>query len=145
VGETIRQDTPAGAEPLTARRIFVVDDEAVIATTLAQVFQVNGFDAIPFTHPLLALIAARTHEPHLLISDVEMPGLSGVALAIRVKEECTRCRVLLFSGEPNSIGLIQNAREQGHEFLFLEKPVPPAKLVALAQKLTQDHGEVEGR
>jgi DNA-binding response OmpR family regulator len=72
VGETIRQDTPAGAEHLTARRILVVDDEAVIATTLAQVFKANGFDAIPFTDPLLALVAARTQEPHLVISDVSM-------------------------------------------------------------------------
>jgi CheY-like chemotaxis protein len=111
---------------------------------LAQVFQVNGFDAIRFTDPLLALVAARTQQPHLVISDVSMPGLSGVALAIRIKQESGRCQVLLFSGEPNSIDLIQNAREQGHEFLFLEKPVPPAKLVSLAQKLTTDHCEVTG-
>ena len=104
-----------------------------------------GFDAIPFTDPLLALVAARTQEPHLLISDITMPGIPGVALAIRIKEECARCQVLLFSGEPNSIDLIQNAREQGHEFLFLEKPVPPAKLVSLAQKLTENHCKVTGR
>jgi DNA-binding NtrC family response regulator len=143
VGETIRRDTPALAEAPTVR-ILVVDDEVVIATTLAQIFQVNGFDAIPFTDPLLALVAARTQEPHLVISDVSMPELSGVALAIRIKEECARCQVLLFSGEPNSIDLIQNAREQGHELLFLEKPVSPAKLVSLAQKLSNDHCEVTG-
>jgi DNA-binding NtrC family response regulator len=145
MGETLRQDTPEAGEVPAKRRIFVVDDDSVIATTLAQVFQTNGFDAIPFTDPLLALAAARTQEPHLLISDITMPGLSGVALAIRIKQECARCQVLLFSGEPNSIELIQNARQQGHEFLFLEKPVPPAKLVSLAQKLTEDHCKETGR
>jgi DNA-binding NtrC family response regulator len=145
VGETFGQDTREAGEVPARRRVLVVDDDSVIATTLAEVFQANGFEAIPFTDPLLALVAARTQEPHLLISDITMPGLSGVALAIRIKEECARCQVLLFSGEPNSIDLIQNARVQGHEFLFLEKPVPPAKLVSLAQKLTQDHCEMTGR
>jgi CheY-like chemotaxis protein len=59
--------------PAPARQIFVVDDEPVIASTLATILQMNGFSAKFFTSPLEALNAARSKAPDLLISDVTMP------------------------------------------------------------------------
>ena len=59
-------------------RVFVVDDEHVIASTLSAILQMNGFSAKFFTSPLEALAVARAKSPDLLISDVEMPGLSGM-------------------------------------------------------------------
>jgi CheY-like chemotaxis protein len=56
-----------------APRIFVVDDEPVIASTLAAILQMNGFSAKFFTCPLGALAAARLKAPNLLISDVVKP------------------------------------------------------------------------
>jgi len=76
------------------RSIFVVDDESVIATTLAIILQQTGFSATSFTNPLEALEAAGTEGPDLLLSDVMMPELSGVELAIRIKEKCPKCRIL---------------------------------------------------
>jgi FixJ family two-component response regulator len=40
-------------------RIFVVDDEEIIATTLAMILRNYGFDATPFSRPLKALEASR--------------------------------------------------------------------------------------
>jgi CheY-like chemotaxis protein len=51
-------------------RIFVVDDEPVVASTLAAILQMNGFSAKFFTCPLEALTAARSKAPDLLI----LPG-----------------------------------------------------------------------
>ena len=47
--------------------------------------QMHGFPAKFFTSPLEALAAARAKSPDLLISDVEMPSISGIDLAIRIK------------------------------------------------------------
>jgi CheY-like chemotaxis protein len=46
--------------PSSIPRIFVVDDEPVIASTLAAILQMNGFSAKFFTCPLEALTAARS-------------------------------------------------------------------------------------
>ena len=104
-------------------RIFVVDDEQVIASTLAIIFNMNGYSARCFTRPIEALTAAQSDIPDLLISDVAMPGLSGVDLAIQMKAQYPRCKVLLFSGQLATPDLLEDARAQGHDFQFLQKPV----------------------
>jgi DNA-binding NtrC family response regulator len=114
----------------TSARIFVVDDEPVIASTLAAILQMNGFSARFFTSPLEALTAARTKAPDLLISDVTMPGISGIELAIKMKEQYPKCKVLLFSGHPTSLALLEDARTQGHDFCLLLKPVPQGEFLS---------------
>jgi DNA-binding NtrC family response regulator len=118
-------------------RVFVVDDERVIATTLAAILQLNGFVADSFVRPFDALDAARLKAPDLLISDVVMPDISGVELAIQIKEICPDCKVLLFSGQAATADLLLAAREQGHDFQLLSKPVHPTELLAQVGKLVQ--------
>ena len=109
--------------------IFVVDDEPVIASTLAAILQMNGFSAKFFTCPLEALAAARLKAPDLLISDVAMPGISGIELAIQMRALFPTCKVLLFSGQAATVDLLQDARAQGHDFDLLLKPVPPTEFL----------------
>jgi CheY-like chemotaxis protein len=110
-------------------RIFVVDDENIIASTLATILQKSGFSATAFTNPFDALESARANAPDLLISDVMMPQLSGIDLAIRMKIECPGCKVLLFSGQAGTADLLEAARIQGHDFHLLSKPVHPTDLL----------------
>ncbi|RXH53938.1 response regulator [Granulicella sibirica] len=91
-------------------RVFVVDDETVIATTLTAILKQTGFDAVGFTNPLKALAAADDKSPDLLISDVVMPQLSGIDLAIQLKEKAPACKVLLFSGQASTADLLTSAR-----------------------------------
>jgi DNA-binding response OmpR family regulator len=111
-------------------RIFVVDDEHVIASTLAVILNMNGYSTRYFTRPLEALTAARLDNPDLLISDVSMPCLSGIDLAIQIRAQCPKCKILLFSGQANTIDLLEKARSQGHHFQLILKPVHPTELLA---------------
>jgi CheY-like chemotaxis protein len=113
----------------SAPRIFVVDDEPVIASTLAAILRMNGFSAKFFTSPLEALTAARSKAPDLLISDVTMPDISGIDLAIQMRAQYPTCKILLFSGQPTTLNLLENARAQGHDFRLLLKPVPPTEFL----------------
>jgi CheY-like chemotaxis protein len=90
----------------------------------------HGYSATFFTSPLAALEAARTKSPALLISDVGMPGISGIELAIRMKAQHPACKILLFSGAPSSRDLLNSARARGHDFDLLMKPVPPPGFLA---------------
>jgi len=109
--------------------IFVVDDEQLVAETLALILQNNGFTARFFSEPLKAIAAARLETPELVLSDVMMPLLSGVEFAIALQYECPGCKVLLFSGHAEALDLVSDAREEGHEFTLLAKPLHPADLV----------------
>lgn len=75
---------------------FVVDDEKIIAKTLAMILRQSGFDAKFFADPAKAFCAAVTEAPDLLLSDVMISQLSGIDLAIAIRENCPECRVLLF-------------------------------------------------
>jgi CheY-like chemotaxis protein len=109
--------------------IFVVDDEQIIATTLTLILQNSGYLAQAFFNPLEALAAARLEAPDLIISDVVMPQLTGVELAIQIKAICPSCKVILFSGQAETADLLSAAHEQGHDFTLLSKPVHPVDLL----------------
>ena len=111
-------------------RIFVVVDEPVIASSLAAILKQHGYSATFFTSPREALAAARSKAPDLLISDVAMPGLSGVNLAIQMKAQYPKCKILLFSGQAGTQDLLEDARSQGHDFQLLEKPVHPSAMLS---------------
>jgi FixJ family two-component response regulator len=111
------------------RLIFVVDDERTIASSFAAILRMHGFSARYFLDPLEALDAARADPPDLLLSDVAMPQLSGVDLAIRMQQECPTCKILLFSGQADTEDLLRAAREQGHDFRLLAKPIHPRDLL----------------
>ena len=111
-------------------RVFVVDDEQVIASSLAAILILHGYSATFFPSALAALAAARSEAPDLLISDVAMPGLSGIDLAIQMKAQYPECKILLFSGQAATMDLLEDARNQGHSFQLLEKPVHPSVMLS---------------
>jgi DNA-binding NtrC family response regulator len=120
-------------------RVFVVDDEDVIASSLAMILRLQGgFHARSFTNPLEALQAAQVEAPDLLISDVVMPEMSGIDLAIQLREQCPGCKVLLFSGQAATAQLLSSAKEIGYTFEILSKPVHPADLLARIQDVTEE-------
>lgn len=112
----------------TAKIVFVVDDETVIADTLAVILSQSGFVAKAFYRPKEVLNAAEVIVPDLLISDVVMPGMSGVELARRLRSKYPECKILLFSGQANTRGLLKHAQEKS-EFEVLQKPIHPSDLL----------------
>jgi DNA-binding NtrC family response regulator len=115
--------------PGSSSCIFVVDDERVIASSLAAILQMHGFSARFFTCPLEALAAARSESPDLVISDVAMPGISGIDLAIQMRAQYPSCKILLFSGQVATSDLLEEARAQGYDFRLLQKPVHPSEFL----------------
>jgi FixJ family two-component response regulator len=66
-----------------------------------------------------------------------MPELSGIDLAIQLRECCPNCKVLLFSGQASTAHLLDAARANGHDFELLLKPVHPAGLLMKIRNWTE--------
>jgi CheY-like chemotaxis protein len=112
------------------RKVLVVDDEQVIADTLAKILDLNGYEASAVYTGTAAVESARSLQPDLIISDVIMPDMDGIQAAIRIRSFLPDCKILLFSGQAATADLLENARAQGHEFEILGKPVHPSDLLA---------------
>lgn len=111
-------------------KVLVVDDEQVIADTLAKILDINGYDASAVYSGLSAVESARTLQPDLIISDVIMQDMDGIEAAIKIRTFLPSCKILLFSGQAATADLLENARAQGHDFEILAKPVHPSELLA---------------
>ena len=111
-------------------RVLVVDDEQVIADTLAKILDLNGYDASAVYSGTAAVESARSLQPDLVISDVIMQDMNGIEAAIHIRGFLPGCKILLFSGQAATADLLEDARAQGHEFEILAKPVHPADLLA---------------
>jgi DNA-binding NtrC family response regulator len=109
--------------------ILVVDDERIIADTLVAVLCRSGFAAIAAYDGLSALELAAVIPPELLITDIAIPRMNGIQLALALIDAIPDCKVLLFSGHASHIDLIE-ARKAGFAFPLLAKPVHPAKMLA---------------
>jgi DNA-binding NtrC family response regulator len=115
--------------------IFVVDDEPVIVQTLVAILNVSGLHAKGFENAAAVIQAAESECPDLLITDVSMPDMNGIDLAIRFKALCPNCKVVLFSGHIATAPLLEEARIQGHDFTFLSKPIHPKDLLVAIRGL----------
>lgn len=115
-------------------RVLIVDDERLIADTLAEILNDSGFQAIAVYDGKTALEQVSTFRPDTLICDVIMPGMNGIELAKKVKEISPTARILLLSGQAATTDLMKRAKEQGYSFELLAKPLHPEVLL---KKLSQ--------
>jgi CheY-like chemotaxis protein len=115
--------------------VLVVDDEQIIADTRTAILKSWGYATLTAYDAESALELADLIPPDLLISDVILAGMNGVDLAIAIKESVPDCKVVLFSGQANSIDILSAAHDSGHDFPLLDKPLHPAELFAHLSKI----------
>jgi len=122
--------TTTTAVPDTLRPlILLAEDEAALRRLLARLLALNGFDVMEAGDgaEALQLIAARKRFPDLLITDVVMPRMGGLELAVELRLTCPLLPVLFISGYADSVFL--GSEELRNGTFFLSKPFPPDTLI----------------
>lgn len=112
------------------KRVLVVDDEMVIADTLALILSQSGFTAHAAYSGEEAIELAAALNPDVLVSDVIMDGVSGIEVAIYYSIYLPSCRILLISGNVLTSSLLEVAGKKGYSFQLISKPVQPETLIS---------------
>lgn len=115
--------------------ILVVDDERVLADTTAAVLRGAGYNAKTAYDGYDALEIIRTFHPDYVLTDIMMPAMNGLELAITIRKTYPRTRVLLFSGQAGIADILEDSRTRGYEFPLLAKPVHPTQLIEKLRSL----------
>lgn len=110
-------------------KVIVVDDEDLIADSVAEILNEHGYDAVAAYNGDMAIDLANEHCPDILVSDVLMPGRNGVQTALAIRGICPKVRILLFSGQAGTLDILKRARSEGHDFELLPKPIHPEQLL----------------
>lgn len=117
------------AEPVRPKAL-VVDDEKLIANTTSEILEGAGFDVRAAYDGWTALEIAEKFRPEYLLTDVLMPGMNGVELAIAISNKLPGARIVLFSGQAGISEILLKAYDLGYEFELVAKPLHPDKLIA---------------
>jgi len=115
--------------------VLVVDDEQRIADTLAMILSSKGYTSQAAYSGVTALAICGNCIPDLLLTDVVMPGMNGIELAMAVRRDFPACKVLLFSGQAATAEMLEEASSRGYDFELLAKPVHPLELLDKVSEL----------
>ena len=121
---------------MTAKtKIAIIDDEADMRSSIAQWLSLSGFDPVSFDTAEAALKAIRADFPGVVISDIRMPGIDGMALLRRLQSTDRALPVILITGHGDVALAVEAMRAGAYD--FIEKPFDPERLADLARRAAQ--------
>jgi two-component system, NtrC family, nitrogen regulation response regulator GlnG len=116
----------------SAPRVWLVDDDASIRWVLERALRNGGMSARAFEAAEPALEALRRESPDVLITDIRMPGASGLELLRRIRDTRPLLPVIVMTAH-SDLGNAVSAY-QGGAFEYLPKPFDIDQAVALARR-----------
>ena len=115
------------------RLVLVVDDDARVRQYMKTILESVGIEVVEATEGLEALVLFHRYMARigLVVTDIRMPGMTGISLAGSLRSICPGLPVLFISGEASEPGM--NELDQG--LLFIEKPFTSKSLLYAVRQL----------
>ena len=117
--------------------ILVVDDEKNYTAVLSVVLQEEGYETLTANSAAEALATLKIEDVDLVITDMKMPGMDGLELLGRVKQQWPDLPVIMMTAH----GTVDKAVEamQKGAYTFILKPFDNERLVIYSQKAIEHH------
>lgn len=110
-----------GSSRSSEGRIVVVDDDPMVGTSLSNVLALSGYEVDTFTSPYEAIAHLARKPVDVVMSDVNMPGMSGLEMVAKLREAQADVPVVFLTGAPR-VEDSMRAIELG-AFRYLAKPI----------------------
>jgi DNA-binding NtrC family response regulator len=112
--------------------VLVVDDDKGVLSLLKRVLVANKFNVTTTSEPLSAIATIAKENIDILLSDIDMPGISGIDLVSTVRKEFPHVVRILMTGK-GSMDVVVRAINEGEIFRYLAKPFDSALLLSTLQ------------
>ncbi len=119
-----------------SHRVLVVDDEQGVREALRQLLEYEGYVVALAASGSEALDAYADFKPHLVLLDVKMAGMDGLAVLARLRETDPQALVVMISGHGTIATAVEATQLGAHD--FLEKPLDTNR-VLLTLKNALEH------
>jgi FixJ family two-component response regulator len=113
-------------------RIALVDDDIAVLRALARMLSVRGYDVMTFSSAGEFLFSLETSQPEMLLVDLRMPEIDGLALQSAMVERGIRIPTVFLSGHGDVATSVRAIR--GGAIDFLEKPCDEPTLIAALER-----------
>jgi len=119
-------------------RLLVIDDESGIRGALVQVFEYEGHEVREAEDGHAGLEVARDFRPDVIFLDVKMPGLNGLDVLERLREDDASALVVMISGHGTIDTAVEATRKGAYD--FLEKPLDTDRLLVTLRRALELRG-----
>jgi DNA-binding NtrC family response regulator len=131
--EKSEKDKLSGISGLPDRRAIVVDDDPMILKLLTRVLTLMKIEVQAFIDPCDALKMFEKEPVPLVLTDLDMPGMDGIELLIKMKDICPSSKIIIITGYGDEA---QEQRAFDHGVAeFMAKPLEMAALKSLVTSL----------
>ena len=122
--------------------VWIVDDDRSIRWVLEKALQQEGMTTQSFDSADGVMSRLARQQPDVIISDIRMPGASGLDLLARIREQHPRLPVIIMTAHSDLDSAV--ASYQGGAFEYLPKPFDVDEAVALVKRANQHAQEQQG-
>jgi DNA-binding NarL/FixJ family response regulator len=124
-------------------RILIVDDHPLTRDALAALLAQQGFEVVgEAADGEAALAAARKYEPDVVLLDLTMPGLDGLAALPRIRDEAPSCEVVVLTASDTEENLLAAIRAGASGYLL--KTEPPEQIAAFLRGVVRGEAALSG-
>ncbi len=116
-------------------KVLVVDDESGILDTLQILFRSEGYDVAVASSGRAALTALEEERPDLVLSDIRMPGASGMDVLSRVRELDPELPVILMTAQASLTSAIRAVNDGAYH--YIQKPFANDELLAICRRAVE--------
>ncbi|MBX9913149.1 MAG: nitrogen regulation protein NR(I) [Pseudomonadaceae bacterium] len=122
--------------------VWIVDDDRSIRWVLEKALQQEGMTTVSFENADSVMTRLNREQPDVLISDIRMPGTSGLDLLAKLREQYPRLPVIIMTAHSDLDSAV--ASYQGGAFEYLPKPFDVDEAVSLVKRAFQHAQEQNG-
>jgi len=134
--QAMRMATAKGA---FAPRVLTVDNYLPALESLSEELRWGGYVVKNVHSAHEAVLVAQSFLPDLMVADVALPSMDGLAAAVEIKQWDPQCEVLLFADTDIVAGKKRSLAACGFHFQLAAKPAPPTELLRQVDQMLGTH------